>query len=192
MKSLIQIILTFITFLVACLIALANTARAQEADSVIVPDPLFMPEAKALSDLRLWSFDKWLSVRQTNHPQYHYPLGAVRFRAYLHFCKRHQLNVDMHPVETLANRYLVGSISAHFEEPEWGAFKDMNEDQIRAFLTDLGRDIYAYEFAGAIAAMKTTKDASGKTNKAYCEDIANENFQDYVALRATAKRELGR
>lgn len=172
--------------------ALALPASTQDTGSFTVPDKLFDPETKALNDLRIWSFEKWLGVRQTNHPLYHYPLGAARFRAYLHFCKRHQLNVDMHPIETLAIGNLVEIISAHYEETEWAAFKDLNDDDIRSFLSDLARDIYAYEYANAVTEQKTAKEASGKINKFYCEDIARENFQDYVALRATAKRQLGR
>lgn len=168
-----------------------DTESTPETGSVSVPDTLFEPETKALNDLRIWSVEKWLGVRQTNHPLYHYPLGAARLRAYLHFCKRHQLNVDMHPIETLAIGNLVEIMSAHYEETEWAAFKDMDEDAIRGFLADMARDLYAYEFANAVTEQTTAKEASGKINKFYCEDIARENFQDYVALRATAKRELG-
>jgi len=175
---------------------LVAPAWAQETDGadaqIRVPDQLFTPETKALNDLRMWSFDKWLGVRQTNHPLYHYALGAARFRAYLNFCKRHDMNVDMHPIETLAIGNLVNIISAHYEEPEWGAFTGMSDDAIRAFLSDMARDIYAYEFSNAIREQQIAKEASGQINKHYCESIARASFQDYVALRATAKREIGR
>lgn len=174
---------------------LMGSAVAQdplETPTITVPDPIFKAENSKLAALRLWSMEKWMTVRKTNHPLYHYALNSARFRAYHNICKRHDLNVDLTLLNELALWNLSEIVIAHYEEPEWANFEGLNEDAIRTFIGDLGQDIYAFEYAVALNDLQDAKELAGSTTKAYCTSIAKENYDSYIVLRATAKRQLGR
>lgn len=175
-------------FLMACGQGLA----AQDTPSFPIPDPLFEAENEDLASLRTWSLDKWLAVRKTNHPLYHNALGPARFRSYVHMCRRHELNVNMPILNELALKNLSEIIIAHYEETEWSKFGDMSPEDVRTFISDLGQDIYAFEFATSIAERREAKERGNMTTQTYCASIAKENQDNYIALRATAKRQLGR
>lgn len=173
----------------------SSALRAQEnaeTTEIHVPDPLFKAESAALSELRRWSLDKWQMVRKTNHPLYHNALGVIRFRTYIQLCRRTDLKVDMATLDEMAAANLSEIVAAHYEEPEWAKFSGMPDDAIRTYLADVGQDIYAFEYAMALTEQRTAKDLSEQTTKAFCTGIAKENHDNYIALRATAKRQLGR
>lgn len=176
------------------LLILASNApvAAQEEQTYTVPDPIFEMENAALAELRGWSLDKWFTVRTTNHPLYTYAMETVRFRAYQHICRRHDLNVDMTTLNEVAVGNLSEVIAAHYEEAEWLKFGNMSERDIRTFIADVGHDIYAFEYASALADIRATKEETGDTTKAFCTGIAKEYQDSYIALRATARRKLAR
>lgn len=174
------------------ILAFSQLAAAQDTQDFTIPDPLFEAESEDLATLRTWSMNKWLAVRKTNHPLYHNALGTTRFGAYVHFCKRHELNVNMPLLKEMALKNLSEIIVAHYEETEWTKFGDMAPEAIRGFISDLGQDIYAFEYATAIAERREAKEREGMTTQAYCTSIAKESQDNYIVLRATAKRQLGR
>ncbi len=174
------------------LFATSGVLNAQDEPSFPIPDPLFEAEDPDLAALRSWSMDKWMAVRKTNHPLYHNALGAARFRSYVYFCRRHELNVNMPVLNELALKNLSNIIIAHFEETEWSKFGDMDPADVRRFLSDLGQDIYAFEYAMAITEKNEAKARQEMTTQSYCASIAKENQDNYIALRATAKRQLGK
>ncbi|NVJ99179.1 MAG: hypothetical protein HWE25_13575 [Alphaproteobacteria bacterium] len=171
---------------------LSIPVQSQDNIRVEVPDPLFVAETKDKADLRAWSIDKWQAVRKTNHPLYTYAMGTTRFRAYQQYCKRHRLNVDLAVLNEMALGNLSEIIVAHYEETEWVKLQGQNPDEIRSFVADLGQDIYAFEYATALGEIGAEKEKAGLTTKAYCDGIAQEYQDSYIALRATAKRRLGK
>jgi hypothetical protein len=170
----------------------SHVLHAQEDGSFPIPDPLFEAESPGLAQVRAWSMDKWMAVRKTNHPLYHNALGPARFRSYVYFCRRHELNVNMPILNEMALKNLSEIIVAHFEETEWSKFGAMDKADVRRFIGDLGQDIYAFEYATAIAERREAQDRLEMTTQAYCASISKENQDNYIALRATAKRQLGR
>ena len=178
-----------IILLLTCFATEPASAQEEAAPEYRVPDRLYEPDTEELAELRQFTTDKWLGVRTTRHQLYGYVRGAAAFRAYVHFCKRHDLNVDMKPINRLAVGNLVEITSAHFEEPQWGKLAGLSDDAIRAFLSDQAQDVYAFEFAHAIEAAKTAQAASGETTVAYCKTIEHERYQDYIGLLATARRQ---
>ncbi|WP_417450033.1 hypothetical protein [Kordiimonas sp.] len=155
-----------------------------------VPRNLFEAEEAGLAKLRTFTLDQWSRIRLTNHPLYHYVLAAAKFRAYINYCKRHDLNVDMAPINKLALMNLIEINSAQYEEPEWANFVGKEDNDTKRYLWDVSHDVYAFEFAAALADMGVSRTEIGATIQQYCLTIAKPNFEEYVGLLATAKRQL--
>ncbi|WP_262689901.1 hypothetical protein [Kordiimonas aestuarii] len=155
-----------------------------------VPHDLFQPEPKDFAKLRVFTLDQWTRIRLTNHPLYHYVLAAAKFRAYYTYCKRNDLNVDMVPISKLSIMNLIEIISAQYEEPEWAKFIGMTDDQTRQYLADLAHDVYAFEFAAALSEQNEERVKMEATTQQYCLLVEKKNFDEYIGLLATAKRQL--
>lgn len=164
------------------------------AQSAARPNPLDdrggLPVPQNLQDLKNLSLDFWLKFRQTNQRLYDYVNEAAEFHAYQFVCKRHDLNVQMGPVTKLAQKYLQATIPAHYDEPEFALLEKLTKTAQQDFLDDMSSDVYAFEFGMRVAQLRAKTRDSGKTKKVYCADI-RKNYQDsYIALLATAKRNL--
>jgi hypothetical protein len=155
-----------------------------------VPEDLYTPEVDAFAALRLFTLEQWTRIRLTNHPLYHYVLAAAKFRAYSSYCKRHELNVNMKPINRLVTMNLIEIITSQYEEPEWAKFVGMSDDQAREWLSDMAHDVYAFEFAAALSTQNEDRVAKEASTQQYCLLIEKQSFADYVGLQATARRQL--
>ena len=167
-----------------------NKLSLDELPKYDVPRDLFMPEAKGFAKLRAFTLDHWTRIRLTNHPLYHYVLSAAKFRAYFTYCKRNDLNVDMGPINKLSLMNLIEIVSAQYEEPEWANFVGLSDDQTRQYLADVSHDVYAFEFAAALSVQNEDRVKMEATTQQYCLLVEKKNFDEYIGLLATAKRQL--
>ncbi|WP_417465483.1 hypothetical protein [Kordiimonas sp.] len=189
----------FSLFLPLCLLgtgAVAQQYAPKEKASVLdvphyeVPEQLFLPEDKGLAELRVFTMEQWTRIRLTNHTLYHYVLAASKFRAYVNYCKRHDLNVDLTPINRLVHMNLTEIITAQWEEPEWAKFVGKEDNTTRDYIRDLAFDVYAFEFAAALADLSTERNELGSTVQQYCLTIAKPYYDEYIGLQATARRQL--
>ncbi|WP_262695769.1 hypothetical protein [Kordiimonas aquimaris] len=150
---------------------------------------LMIPENT--EDLRVVSLELWLKFQRTNQRLYNYIREAAEFRAYLHVCKRHDLNVNLRPINKLSARNLQQIILAHYEEPEYAVIEALDRPAQATLMDDIAGDIYAFEYGHRIAELRATITASEQTNQSFCATIADEHFKKYVALLATAKNIFG-
>lgn len=151
-------------------------------------DGMWVP--KNITDLRLISQEWWQKFRRTNQRQYKYVGEAAEFRAYLQVCKRHELNVDMESINALSNRHLQQILLALFKEAEYGIIESHTKEQQAELMADLASDAFSFEFGYRIAQQTAIINVSGGTTNNHCEQVEQVNFQKYIALRATAKREI--
>ncbi|TNE63890.1 MAG: hypothetical protein EP335_08820 [Alphaproteobacteria bacterium] len=148
---------------------------------------------KALQDieeLRSFSLSLWPRFRDTNQQYYTYVRAATDFRAYLDVCKRHDLNVHLESVNRLAVRYLEEIVTAHYEEPEWAKLEGKTDAEKKALITDFANDVLAFEYGLTLVAFREKAKATGLSDKQYCESIVREYQNKYIALLATARRQL--
>lgn len=150
---------------------------------------LMIPENK--DDLRVVSLELWLKFQRTGQRLYNFIRESSEFRAYIHVCKRHDLNVNMKPINALSERNLQQIILAHYEEPEYAVLEALEKSEQADLMIDIASDIYAFEYGYRIAEQRGEIAASGKTNQSFCAVIADEYFKKYVALLATANKALG-
>ncbi len=187
-----------VAFLLAACPALAQ-GPAQDPAQRPVPGPAQNPPVEAddrngmwtpenVADLRIISQEWWQRFRRTNQRLYKYVGEAAEFRAYLQVCKRHDLNVDMTPINELSSSHLQQILLALFKEAEYGILETLNKDQQAALMTDVAGDAYGFEYGYRIARQTAVIAASGGTTNAYCGQVEETNFKKYIALRATAKR----
>jgi hypothetical protein len=148
---------------------------------------LMVPENA--DDLRIVSLELWLKFHLTNQRLYNYIRESAEFRAYVHVCKRNDLNIDMKPIHALSIRNLSQVILAHYEEPEFTVLEAMTKQQQATLMEDIVGDLYAFEYGYKVAEQDTAITASGDTRQSFCEGIADTHFKKYVALLATAKRQ---
>lgn len=149
-----------------------------------------MPKPKDLLDMKEHSIDLWIKSRASQLTLYNYINEAADLRAYLFVCKRHDLNLNMGKLATLANKYIQAVIPAQYDDPELDLLEKYTKAEQQAFLEDVADAIYAFEFGLRFALQDAKIKESGKTKKAYCEDIKHDYFQAYIALLATANRQL--
>ena len=147
---------------------------------------LLLPENP--EDLRVLSLDLWLKFQRTNQRLYNYIREAAEFRAYLHVCKRHDLNVDLKPINALSALHLQQIILAHYEEPEFQVLEALEKAEQARLMQDIAGDIYAFEFGHKVAEQKAEIVSLKVTNQTFCANVADDHFKKYVALLATAKR----
>lgn len=145
---------------------------------------------KNVADLRLISQDWWQQFRRTNQRQYKYIGEAAEFRAYLQVCKRHDLNVDMDSINALSSRHLQQILLALFKEAEYAILETQTKEQQAELMADVASDAYSFEYGYRIAHQTAIINVTGGTTNNYCEQIEETNFKKYIALRATAKREI--
>jgi len=145
---------------------------------------------KDLPDLKNLSLSLWIKFRGTNQPVYHYVNEAAQFHAYNEVCKRHDLNVSLGPITRLSNHYIQTAIPAHYDEPEFALLDPMTKEDQQKFLEDMSSDLYAFEYGFRVAEQKQKIKNSGKTNKAFCEEVKTNYKNSYIALMATAQRRL--
>jgi len=179
------------------LLPLLSTPMAQAA----APSGLSAPYANepvkeepvkpdSLDQLRAFTLSLWPRFRDTSQQYYTYVRAAADMRAYFHSCTRNDLTPHMNTVSRLAVKYLETILTAHYEENEWAALNAMTPREKAAILTDFANDVLAFEYGLSLAAFEARKTASGKTPLAYCQGIAREYQTNYIALLATARREL--
>jgi len=195
-------------FALLCLLA-AGPALAQDTPQVPAENPVKKPLAdpaqsplldaddrndmwtpKNVTDLRLISQEWWQKFRRTNQRLYKYVGEAAEFRAYLQVCKRHDLNVDMAPINDLSNSHLQQILLALFKEAEYRILETLGKEQQAELMADVASDAYSFEYGYRIARQTAVIAVSGDTTNAYCGQVEETNFKKYIALRATAKREI--
>ena len=145
---------------------------------------------KNVPDLRIISQEWWQKFRRTNQRLYKYIGEAAEFRAYLQVCKRHDLNVDMAPINSLSSRHMQQILLALFKEAEYGILETLSKEQQAELMADVASDAYSFEYGYRIARQTAMIDVSGGTTNVYCGQVEETNFKKYIALRATAKREI--
>lgn len=149
-----------------------------------------MPTPENLLDMKDHSVDLWIKSRQSNIQVFRYVNEAAELRAYLFVCKRHDLNLKMNRLAQLASRYLQAVVPAQYDEPELQLLETFTKSEQQDFLEDMAEDIYAFEFGMRVAMQDQRISESGKTKKTFCDTIEDEYFRAYIALLATANREL--
>lgn len=180
-QSLVMLLISVCVGSVASAQVRKGTSLLDDRGGLMVPEN---PE-----DLRTVSLELWLKFHQTNQRLYNYVREASEFRAYIHTCKRHDLNVNMAPIHALSLRNLKQIILAHYEEPEFAVIEALNKEQQASLIDDIVGDIYAFEYGQKVAQQETTIAASKTTRQSFCEGVAEQNFEKYVALLATARRQ---
>jgi len=143
-----------------------------------------------VTDLRLVSQDWWLKFRKTNQQLYNFVGESAEFRAYLFVCKRHDLNVGMVGINALSNRNLQQILLALFKEAEYGILEAHTKVQQAEIMADIASDAYSFEYGYRIARQTAIISVSGKTTNNYCQQVEDLHFKKYIALRATAKRQI--
>ena len=143
---------------------------------------------KNVADLRIISQEWWQRFRLTNQRLYKYIGEAAEFRAYLQVCKRHDLNVDMAPINELSSNHLQQILLALFKEAEYGILETQSKEQQAELMADVASDAYSFEYGYRIALQTAVIAVSGDTTNTYCGLVEETNFKKYIALRATAKR----
>lgn len=196
-----------LTALIATNFAQAQERQpAQEIREADQPAPSVLPEEenpladgddrngmwvpKTVEELRVISQEWWQQFRRTNQRQYKYIGEAAQFRAYLQVCKRNDLNVNMESINTLSNRHMQQILLAIFKEAEYAIIETLDKEQQAALMADLASDAYGFEFGYRIAHQRAIINVSGGTTNNYCAQVEKDNFDKYIALRATAKREI--
>lgn len=190
------------TIFVACFIFLTTSVSAlpQPADNQpeqpLDRDPRFagntrgnIPVPTNAEELRLVSLDLWLKFRQTNQQLYHYIKDASDFRAYSHLCKRHELNVNLAPINALVSRNLQQILLAHFEEPDYAVLETMPREEQAALMKDMAADVYGFEYGYRISAQQSLIEAASSTINNYCVQAEERYYGKYIALLATARRQ---
>lgn len=174
------------------LITGSQISHAQQPSSrsdIVIDERAGLPIPEKPEDLRLITVEIWQRTRQTNQRLYSFAREAAQFRGYYNICRRHELNVDIEPINALAMRNLQQILLAHYEEPELAVLEAMPEEAQGPFVLDLAGDLYAFEYGSASTTILDAIAKSGDTRQTFCKRIAEENYNKYIALRATTKRE---
>lgn len=179
-----------LTVALLVIVSASATMAQNRSRSTLLDDRggLMVPTNPA--ELRLVSHELWLKFQRTNQRLYNFVREDAEFRAYLHVCKRHDLNVDMRPIGELSSRYLQQILLAHYEEPEYAVLEALEKQAQADLMLDLAGDIAAFEYGFQIADLRNQIKSSGSTNQAHCTSISDTYFKKYVALLATAKRQV--
>ncbi|MEX0298688.1 MAG: hypothetical protein AB3N28_06435 [Kordiimonas sp.] len=179
------------SFIALITLGLSNTTSAQQVSPNNNLDTrIGMPTPETLQDMKDHSVDLWIKSRQSNIQVFRFVNEVAELRAYLFVCKRHHLNLEMNPLAELSSKYLQAVLPAQYDEPELQLLENFDKDQQQVFLEDMAQDIYAFEFGMRVAQQNVKIKDSGLTKKAFCDTVDANYFKAYVALRATAKREL--
>lgn len=149
-----------------------------------------MPTPETLQDMKDHSVDLWIKSRQSNIQVFRFVNEVAELRAYLFVCKRHHLNLNMNPLAELSSKYLQAVLPAQYDEPELQLLENFSKADQQTFLEDMAEDIYAFEFGMRVAQQNVKIKDSGKTKKSFCETVDADYFKAYIALLATAKKEL--
>ncbi|MFC3052921.1 hypothetical protein [Kordiimonas pumila] len=178
-----------------CLFTIWGPVHAQsDATERKRPSPLDarggIPIPKNLNDLKNISLTYWLKFRKTNQQLYNYINEAAEFHAYLNVCKRHELHISMDLIVRQANINLQAAIPAHYDEPEFGLLDPLSKEDQQAYLDDMSSDLYAFEYGYRVALLDEKVAKADETSKVFCETIQEEYYKKYVALLATARRNL--
>ncbi len=181
-------IFSFVTLIA---VGLSNASNAQQIrPNNNLDTRIGMPTPKTLQDMKDHSVDLWIKSRQSNIQVFRFVNEVAELRAYLFVCKRHHLNLELNPLAELSSKYLQAVLPAQYDEPELQLLENFNKAEQQAFLEDMAEDIYAFEFGMRVAQQNVKIKDSGQTKKAFCDTVDADYFKAYVALRATAKREL--
>lgn len=179
------------SFIALITLGLSNTTSAQQVrPNNNLDTRIGMPTPETLQDMKDHSVDLWIKSRQSNIQVFRFVNEVAELRAYLFVCKRHHLNLEMNPLAELSSKYLQAVLPAQYDEPELQLLENFDKDQQQVFLEDMAQDIYAFEFGMRVAQQNVKIKDSGLTKKAFCDTVDANYFKAYVALRATAKREL--
>lgn len=177
---------------------LAQPAGGQSTQPEQVPnrDPRFVDSTRGnipvptnADELRLVSLDLWLKFRRTNQQLYHYIKDASDFRAYSHLCKRHELNVNLAPINALVSRNLQQILLAHYEEPDYAVLEAMPREEQAALMKDMAADVYGFEYGYRVSAQQSLIEAASSTVNNYCVQAEERYYGKYIALLATARRQ---
>lgn len=181
--------------ILSCLVLLllgSHISQAQQPrnrSDIIIDERAGLPVPEKPEDLRLITVEIWQRTRQTNQRLFSFAREAAQFRGYYNICRRHELNVDIEPINALALRNLQQILLAHYEEPEFAILEAMPEEAQGPFILDLAGDLYAFEYGSASSTLMNAIAQSGNTRQTFCTRIADENYNKYIALRATTRRD---
>ena len=174
----------------------AFSAVSMAQDSVPNRDPRFVDNTRGNipiptnpQELQLISLDLWLKFRRTKQNLYHYIRESSEFRAYSHLCKRHDLNVNMVPINTLVIRNLQQIILAHYEEPDYEILERMSKPEQATLMADIASDIYSFEYGYQLSAQQSLIENAKATTNNYCVQAEDTFYGKYIALLATARRQ---
>ncbi len=172
------------------------TGQSDEAARERERDPRFVQNTRGNipiptnpEELRLVSLDLWLKFRRTNQRLYSYINEAAEFRAYSYLCKRHDLNVNLEPINQLVDRHLQQIIIAHYDEPDYAVLEKLSKAEQAELMTDISGDLYAFEYGYRVAQQNSVIETAGSTTNNYCSQAEKTYYQKYIALLATARRQ---
>lgn len=149
-----------------------------------------LPIPTTPEELKSVSMSLWLKFRRTNQALYNFIRESSEFKAYAHACKRHDLNVNLAPINQLAHRNLQQIILAHYEEPDYAVLEAMPKQAQADLMKDIASDLYGFEYGYRVAQQDSVIKTNGITTNNYCIQVEGANYQKYIALLATAKRQL--
>lgn len=150
-----------------------------------------IPLATTPEELRLVSLELWLKFRQTNQSLYHYIKDAAEFRAYSYSCKRHELNVNLAPINALVSRHLQQILLAHYEEPDYAVLEELSKEDQAVLMLDMAADVYAFEYGYQTSAQRALIENAGATTNNYCVQAEDTYYGKYISLLRIARREMG-
>lgn len=173
-----------------------SSSGTEQAQSVPDRDPRFVdntrgniPIPTSPEDLRHVSLELWLKFRRTNQRLYNYIKEAADFRAYAYLCKRHDLNVNLEPINSLVSRHLQQIILAHYEEPDYAVLETLGKEDQGRLMTDIASDLYGFEYGYRLSAQQSAITAASSTTNNYCVQVQDTHYGKYIALLATARRQ---
>lgn len=171
--------------------AQTGSAPGQNLDPRIVQNTRGnIPIPTNTEELRLVSLELWLKFRRTNQRLYNFIGEAAEFRAYSYICKRHDLNVNLSPINQLADRHIKQIILAHYEEPDYAVLETMEKSEQARLMTDIAADIYGFEYGYRLSEQTAIIDTTGSTTNNFCLQVEKVNYGKYIALLATARRQI--
>ena len=180
-----------------CFLLLSSFSGVSLAqDSVPNRDPRFVDNTRGNipiptnpAELQSISLDLWLKFRRTRQNLYHYIREASEFRAYSFLCKRHDLNVNMTPINAVVSRNLQQIIIAHYEEPDYEVLESISKEEQAILMKDIASDLYSFEYGYQLSAQQSLIENADATTNNYCVQAEDTFYGKYIALLATARRQ---
>ncbi|PCI64640.1 MAG: hypothetical protein COB37_00815 [Kordiimonadales bacterium] len=183
-----QVILA--AFLLIAVAAAGATAQNRTGKANPLDGRGGLPIPQNLQDMKNLSLSLWIKFRATNQRYYRFVNEAAEFHAYSDLCKRHDLNISMDKITTVAHRFIEATIPAHYDDAEFVILDSLSKDELRAFTSDMSSDVYAFEYGYRLATLTQTIKKSRKSKKEFCKVNADRYKGSYFGLFASARRAL--